>query len=316
MSEKVYIPGNTGLLGSEVSACFKRNNYDVIEVESTKLNLQKSLDTYNFIARVKPDGIVFCAGRVGGIRENQTNSLDMFYENSKIQYSVLEAALRLNIQKLIFISSAAVYPAMKSNCSELDIWKGEPSPEHIQYALAKISGMSFVKNVRDLKKFNWISLIPTNIYGINDNWNKFSGHVIGSLINKIISARDNNEKSVNVWGSGNASREFLYAKDAAEAIFMSYKGLENSSRDRYNLTSGYRATIKEIAEMIKELAGYHGTLIYDSSMPEGPLNRNLSSDWLNSFIDWKPETFIRDGLKICIKHFEKISTKRNSHDSF
>ena len=136
VSEKVYIPGNTGLLGSEVSACFKRNNYDVIEVESTKLNLQKSLDTYNFIARVKPDGIVFCAGRVGGIRENQTNSLDMFYENSKIQYSVLEAALRLNIQKLIFISSAAVYPAMKSNCSELDIWKGEPSPEHIQYALA------------------------------------------------------------------------------------------------------------------------------------------------------------------------------------
>lgn len=316
MSEKVYIAGSTGLLGSEVSTYFKLNHLSVIESESNVLDLRNSADTFDFIEMMKPDGIVFCAGRVGGIRENQTNSLDMFYENSKMQYSILQAALKLKVKKFIFISSAAIYPSKNSTCVEDDVWRGAPSPEHMQYALAKLSAMSFVTEVRESNKLHWISLIPTNIYGLNDNWSQFSGHVIGSLINKIVNAKEANIKSVDVWGSGNASREFLYAADAAEAVYLSYKGLERANYDRYNLTSGFKATIKEIAELIKEISGYCGNLNFDRSMPEGPTNRNLSGDRLNSFINWCPKITIRDGLTQSIKHFELYMSRKNIHDRF
>jgi GDP-L-fucose synthase len=312
MSEfgKIYLAGHAGLLGKSVYQEFISENYEVVTRNSSDLDLRIEKDVSDFIEYIRPDGVIFCAARAGGIGYNVQDPLEMFHQNSQIQYALFKVAQKLKIRKLIFISSAAVYPSNKNLNIEEDIFSGAPSLEHMQYALAKLSGMEMVRLVRERNSLDWVSLITTNIYGENDKWDKNRGHVIPALIMKILEAKSTNSPEVLVWGSGEASREFLHAKDAGKAIFKVYQSISNSKYDRYNLGGGIEVSIGELAKKISELCNYEGKLIFDSSQPEGPKARSLDINRLKHFIDWQPEILLQDGLKLSINSFLKFSSQK------
>jgi GDP-L-fucose synthase len=220
----------------------------------------------------------------------------MHYQNALIQYSILNAAYLLKIPKLIFVSSAAVFPAVNPFNREDDIWTGAPSREHIQYASAKISGMEFVKWAREKCSLNWISAIPTNIYGENDRWDITRSHVIAALIMKFVSAQSNNISEVEIWGSGDSRREFLHADDAATALVRAYSAIEHANFDRFNLGAGRDISVTELAIRIADSCGYSGELIFNPGKPEGPKLRRLDMSRTNLFIDWKPEIELEAGI--------------------
>ena len=306
-SEKVYIPGHSGLLGKSVQKMFSRRGFDLELRDSSELDLRNADQVLDFISKIMPDGIVLCAAYVGGIGENSDNPLEMYYQNSLVQYSILNAAYLLKIPKLIFVSSAAVYPATNPLNKEDDIWTGAPSKEHIQYASAKISGMEFVKWVREKYLLEWISVIPTNIYGENERWDKNRSHVIAALIMKFVSAHSNNLPEVEVWGSGDSRRAFLYADDAAKALVQVYSSIENANFDRFNLGTEKDISVRELARLIADSCDYSGKLIFNPSKPEGPKLRQLDMARTNDFIDWKPEIKLEEGImKAVLAYRESI----------
>lgn len=295
-AEKVYIPGHSGLLGKSVQKLFSERGFNLEFRNSSELDLRNTDQVFEFISRTMPDGIVLCAAYVGGIGENSDNPLEMHHRNSLIQYSILNAAYRLRIRKLIFVSSAAVYPAGNSLNQEDDIWTGAPSKEHVQYASAKISGMEFVKWVREKSSLDWISVIPTNIYGSNERWEKTRSHVIAALIMKFVSAELNNLSEVEIWGSGDSRREFLHADDVAIALVKAYAAIEKANFDRFNLGAGGDISVRELATKIANLCDYSGKLIFNPSKPEGPKIRKLDMSRTSHFIDWKPRIELEDGI--------------------
>lgn len=305
-SEKIYVAGHTGLLGKSVEKLFLENGFNLEVRNSSELDLRNTNQVFDFISKAKPDGIVLCAAYVGGIGENSDNPLEMFYQNSMIQYSILNAAYMLKIPKLIFVSSAAVFPAANSTNLEDDIWTGVPSKEHIQYAAAKISGMEFVKWVRERKSRNWISVIPTNIYGENDRWDATRSHVIAALIMKFVSAKASNLPSVEVWGGGDSRRGFLHADDAAKALLKAYKSIELASFDRFNLGAEIDISIRDLAVLIAHSCGYSGKLVFNPDKPEGPKLRQLDMTRTNLFIDWKPGIELKEGIMKSVVAYQKV----------
>ncbi len=309
--EKVYIPGHSGLLGKSVQKLFSESGFDLEIRNSSELDLRNAEQVFEFVSKTKPDGIVLCAAYVGGIGENSDNPLEMHYRNSLIQYSILNAAYELKVPKLIFVSSAAVYPAGNPLNQEDDIWTGAPSKEHVQYASAKISGMEFVKWVREKSSLDWISVIPTNIYGSNDRWDNARSHVIAALIMKFVSAESSKLSEVEIWGSGDSRREFLHADDVATALVKAYTAIENAKFDRYNLGANSDISVRDLAMKIANLCGYSGELIFNPSKPEGPKLRKLDMSRTSGFIDWKPRIELEDGIvKAIFAYRESIGLPR------
>jgi GDP-L-fucose synthase len=307
--QSVYIPGSTGLLGTEVTRIFKSFGYQVIEENSKNLDLRNEDDTERFIRSKKPDGIIFCAAKVGGIGENNSNSQEMFSENYKIQQSVLNAALKFRINKLIYISSASVYPENLSICKEEHIWSGSPSKEHKLYALVKLQGMETIDLFRNKHFLNWISIIPTNLYGINDNWDIRSGHVVASLIKKIVDAKSRSIKSIEIWGDGTATRDFLFASDAAKGIFLAYKQIESVDYSVYNIGSGVETSVFELAKIISKLENFTGSFNFDLSKPVGPKKRRLDVTRFRNFVNWNPEMQIVQGLNHSLNAYKSFKNE-------
>ena len=310
-SEKVYIPGHSGLLGNSVRKIFSEYGFDLELRNSSELDLRNPGKVLAFISSTKPDGIVICAAYVGGIGANSENPLEMNYQNSLIQYSILNAAYLLEIPKLIFVSSAAVYPADNSVNQEGDIWTGAPSKEHIQYASAKLSGMEFVKWVRERCPLDWISVIPTNIYGENERWDIARSHVVAALIMKMVEAQLNDLPEVEIWGSGDSRREFLHADDAATALLLAYNSIEHANFDRFNLGAGKDISVKELAKKIASCCGYSGELIFNPSKPEGPKLRKLEMTRTSDFIDWKPGIELEDGIVRAVHAYRESVGEQN-----
>ena len=306
--ESVLVAGHTGLLGSEVSAVLGAGGFHVHSPSRSTLDFRDFDATYSFLKTTQPDGIIVCAAYVGGIEANVNSGLSMLSENAQIQRSILENASKLSIRKLVFVSSAAVYPKSKVFLRESDAWSAKPAIEHIHYAAAKLSGMAFVDEVRRRKNLNWINLIPTNIYGLNERWDKHRSHVVASLIMKVMDATRRGLSTVEVWGSGNAQREFLFATDAARAIVECYKNIADAKFVDYNLTSGVSTSIRDLAILIAGTNNYQGALHFDETRPEGPSKRVLDGSRLAEFINWKPSIDIKSGIEASSasykKHFE------------
>ena len=303
--ESVLVAGHTGLLGSEVSAVLGAGGFRVHSPSRSTLDFRDFDATYAFLKTTQPDGIIVCAAYVGGIEANVNSGLRMLSENAQIQRSILESASKLSIGKLVFVSSAAVYPKSKDFLRESDAWSAKPASEHIHYAAAKLSGMAFVDEVRRQKNLNWINLIPTNIYGLNERWDINRSHVVASLIMKIVDATTSGLSTVEVWGSGNAQREFLYAADAARAVVECYKNIDDAKFVDYNLTSGVSTSIRDLATLIARVSNYQGALHFDETRLEGPSKRVLDGSRLAEFIDWKPSTDIKTGIEACLASYKK-----------
>jgi GDP-L-fucose synthase len=309
---KIYVAGHTGLVGSAVLNKLKNENYKkILTVDRSKLNLLDITKLKNFFKRNKPDILIICAARVGGILENKNFQLEFLLENLQIQTNLLTCAKAFKVKRTIFLGSSCIYPKFcKTPIKEEYIMTGKLEKTNESYALSKIVGLKMSSILVNDFNLDIICLMPTNLYGVNDNFDIRSSHVIPGLISKFLIAKKTNS-SAKVWGTGKTIREFLFVDDLADAILLllkcSKKRLVKASSNEipiFNVGSGESTTIKNLAMKIKKITNFKGKLIFDKKYPDGTKNKNLDSRKIKS-LGWKPKVKLDQGLKIVLESRNK-----------
>ena len=312
-NSKIFIAGHNGLVGNAVFSLLKTKKYKrLIFANRSKLNLLHLEKLDQFFKIKRPDFLIIGAARVGGIMENKNHQLEFLLDNINIQNNLLICAKKYNIKRTIFLGSSCIYPKLsKTPIKEEYLMTGKLEETNEAYALSKIVGIKHCSTL--FEKFNQdiACLMPTNIYGINDNFDIGSSHVIPGLISKFLMAKKNNS-NVTVWGSGKAIREFLYVDDLAKAIFkiltLSKKKLKKISKNQLpiiNVGSNESITIKNLAYKIKKIVKFQGKIIFDKNYPDGTINKNLDSKKIKQTM-WKPLIKLNLGLSKVIKARKKF----------
>ena len=301
---KILVCGGRGMVGSAIVRELKSRGYNnVYTPTSHELNLTDQRRVDEFFAREKPVFVFMAAAKVGGIHANNTQKADFMYKNSMIQNNVIHASYVNGVQKLLFLGSSCIYPKMSPQpIKEEYLMTGELESTNDSYALAKISGIKMCQSYNEQYGTDFISLMPTNLYGTNDNYDLNSSHVLPALIRKVHEAKVNNDNNVIVWGSGNPKREFLYVDDLAEAcvdLFQSYSG-----NDIINIGTGEDISIKDLVYLIQDVVDYHCVVSFDSSKPDGTPRKLLDVSRANA-LGWKYKTSLRDGIKLAYNEFLK-----------
>lgn len=299
MKNKVYIAGHRGLVGSSIAKHISEQN--LILKTRQELNLKVQTDVQTFFESEKPSEVYLAAAKVGGILANKTQKADFIYENLMVQNNVIHNAYKAGVEKLLFLGSSCIYP---KNCSqpmsETDLLTGKLEETNDAYAIAKIAGIVMCDSYRDQYGCNFISCMPTNLYGPRDNFHLENSHVLPAMIHKFHLAKVKNESSVTLWGTGAPMREFLYVDDMAEAcVFL----MENyNDKGLVNIGTGQDVTIKELADSIREIIGFTGEIIWDRSKPDGTPRKLLNVDKINK-LGWKAKTSLQDGIEKSYKWF-------------
>ena len=303
MNMRVVIAGNTGLVGSALAKKYTDLNFEVIGINSKVLDLLDRNATFKFIKDAKPDLIIDAAAKVGGILANNNFPADFLSQNLQIQCNLMDSALENGVQKFVFLGSSCIYPR---DCSqpikEEYLLTGKLESTNSAYAIAKIAGIEAVKSINYQHKTDWISLMPTNVYGPNDNFNLENSHVLPALIRKFVEAAEKKEPSVVLWGDGSAMREFIHSDDLADAIVFSAREYHGS--EHMNLGTGEEISIKDLAFLIATLTGFDGDIIWDSSKPNGTPRKILDCSKLNS-LGWKSKINLKTGVDQTIKWYKK-----------
>jgi GDP-L-fucose synthase len=303
-SSRIYVAGHRGLVGSAiVRILYEKGFTNVLTRTHTECELtdQKSVDT--LFAQEKPEYVFLAAARVGGIYANNTYPAEFAYSNLQIQNNIVNSSWKLGVKKLCFLGSACIYPRLAPQpIKEEYFMSGRLEPTNEAYAIAKIAGIIMCQSYNRQYKTNYISVMPTNLYGINDNYHPENSHVIPGLIRKFHEARIAGKPSVTLWGTGSATREFMYGDDCADAcVFL----MENyDSPEIVNVGMGQDIPIREVAAIIKEVVGFKGGLEYDTSRPDGMPRRMLDSSKLFS-LGWKPKVTLREGIARAYEDFAK-----------
>ena len=268
-SDKIYVAGHRGLVGSAIVRSLERQGYtNVIGRTHKELDLMDQLAVRNFFETEKPDVVVLAAAKVGGINANNTAPADFAYENLQIQCNVIKCCHDYKVKKLLFLGSTCIYPKMAPQpIPENALLTGSLEQTNEAYALAKISGMQMCKYFKRQYGDNFISCMPTNLYGPHDNYELNGSHVMPAMIRKFHEAKVNNAPSVELWGTGSPLREFLYVDDMADAcVFL----LENyEGEEHVNIGTGKEVSIKQLAETVKRVVGFEGDIVWNSDMPDG-----------------------------------------------
>lgn len=312
---RIYIAGHTGMVGSALQKRMLLDGFkNITTITRNKLNLLDQKKTRDFIEEVKPEIVILLAGKVGGILANTKYPADFIYENLTIQNNIIYSSLEMNVKTLIFLGSSCIYPR---NCQqpmkENMLLSGKLEKSNESYSIAKIAGVNLCDSISKQHGLNYFSLMPSNLYGPNDNFDSNLNHVIPSLISKFHTAKINDEKIVKVWGSGNIKREFLFIDDLVDGILhilnKDYKLLDHifsqiGSRI-LNIGFGYDLTIKELAKKIAEMTEYNHEIIFDRSMPDGVSQKLLDTTYINS-LGWEPKTNLDDGLKLTYEWYKNI----------
>ena len=307
-NSKIYIAGHNGLVGKSVHKILLQRGYQNLLYRSKKdldLTNEKKVDTFFF--KNKPDFLIICAARVGGILYNKNTPLEFLLDNISIEKNLLLAVKKYKIKRTIFLGSSCVYPKnIKTPIKEDSIMTGKLEKTNESYSLAKIVGIKLCEILHDKYKKDIICLMPTNLYGKNDRNDPLKSHVIPSLIKKFIFAKKNNTE-VKIWGSGKSVREFIHVDDVAEAILMTLNAKKKTlnkimhhKMPIFNVGSKESLSIKKLAFLIKKLTLYEGKIFFDTSYPEGVINKNLDSTRMRS-LNWKPKIKLIDGLKEIIR---------------
>jgi len=306
-SSKIYVAGNRGLVGSAIVRNLKQKGYtNIIEKTHSELDLMDQQAVRRFFEIEKPAYVVLAAAKVGGIQANETYPADFIYENMEIQNNVIKAAHDFKVTKLLFLGSSCIYPKMcPQPIKEEYLLSGYLEPTNEAYALAKIAGLKMCQFFKRQYGDNFISCMPTNLYGPNDNYDLNNSHVMPALIRKFHEAKVNNKAVVEVWGTGKPLREFLYVDDMADAcVFL----LENyDGEEHVNVGTGKELTIGELAEMIKRVVGFKGELKFNSEKPDGTMRKLLDVSKLDA-TGWKYKVELEDGVKMAYKWFEENYT--------
>ena len=306
MKNKIFIAGQEGMVGSAV---FKKLNneksYKIISCPRKSLDLTNIKKIENWFKKNKPDIVINCAGKVGGILDNSKYQHDYLYINTMIGLNIVNISLKYNVKKLINLGSACIYPKKtKQPIKEEYLLSSELEKTNEGYALAKISVLKYCEYLNKKFNKNYISLQPANLYGEGDNFDLKSSHVIPALVKKFFYAKKNKEKKVEVWGSGNVKRELLNVEDLASAIKFCLNKKINSSF--INVGSGDHISIKKLAFMIKKIVDFKGEIYFNKKYPDGVKLRRLDVKRIKK-LGWKPKISLKDGLKAYCKYFsEKI----------
>ncbi|EJP21855.1 NAD dependent epimerase/dehydratase family protein [Peptostreptococcaceae bacterium AS15] len=303
-NSKIYVAGHNGMVGSAIIRNLQNKGHNNIIFKSSKeLDLTRQTDVEDFFALEKPDYVFLAAAKVGGIYINSIEPADFMYINLMIESNVINSAYKNNVKKLCFLGSGCIYPRIVPQpIKESYLLTSELEKTNEAYALAKISGLKMCEFYNRQYKTDYISVMPANLYGYGDNYNLESSHVVPALLRKFHEAKESKSDEVVMWGTGSAMREFLFVDDMADAcIFL----MDNYSGDEcVNVGFGYDITIKELGEKIKEVVGFKGEIVYDSSKPDGTPRKLLDSTKLFS-MGWKPKVDIMEGLKLTYDDYLK-----------
>jgi len=301
---KIYVAGHRGMVGSAIYRKLKELGFENIVVRTSKeLDLRDQQAVKEFFETEKPEYVFLAAAKVGGIMANNVYRADFIYENLAIQNNVIHYSHENDVKKLMFLGSSCIYPKMAPQPLKEDyLLTGTLEPTNEPYAIAKIAGIKMVESYRMQYDDNYISVMPTNLYGINDNYHPENSHVLPALIRKFHEAKVNNSPTVNIWGSGKPLREFMFADDLADAcVFL----MENYNDLQFvNIGVGEDISIRELAELIKEVVGFQGELEFDSSKPDGTPRKLMDVSKLTS-LGWKAKTNLKEGIKLAYEDFLK-----------
>ncbi|MEO6176102.1 MAG: GDP-L-fucose synthase [Flavobacterium circumlabens] len=296
LEEKIYIAGHRGMVGSAILRQLKAEGYsNFILKTSSELDLRNQQAVADFFAKEKPDYVFLAAAKVGGIIANNTYRGDFIYENLMIQNNVIHQSYVNNVKKLMFLGSSCIYPKMAPQpLKEEYMLTGELEPTNEPYAIAKIAGIKMCDAYRDQFGCNFISVMPTNLYGPNDNYDLKNSHVLPAMLRKFITAKKNNDPIVTIWGTGSPKREFLHADDLAEAcVFL----MENyNDKGLVNIGIGDDISILDLAILVKKTVGYEGEILTDTTKPDGTPRKLMDVSKLNS-LGWKAKTTLEQGIQ-------------------
>lgn len=308
--DKILVLGARGMVGSAIVRELKKLGYiNILSPNRSELDLLKQSEVLNFFQLNKPDHVFLAAAKVGGIHANNTFRADFIHQNLMIQSNVFDAAFKGNVKSLLFLGSSCIYPKNAPQPLKEEYLLSSPlEPTNEPYAIAKIAGLKTAESFRRQYGCKYISVMPTNLYGENDNYHLENSHVIPGLIARMKLAMDKNEKQFAVWGSGNPRREFLYVDDMARACIhvMNYEG---DVPDLINIGTGEDVTIRELAELIKEILGFKGTLIFNTNQPDGTMRKLLDVSRIQQ-MGWKHSVSLRTGLEMTIASFLKGNQER------
>jgi GDP-L-fucose synthase len=292
---KIYIAGHNGMVGSAIIRELNRRGYkNLIFKDMDDLDLRNQAEVYSFLEDENPAIIINAAAKVGGILANDTYPYEFIMDNMLIQNNLISSAHKLNIKKFIFLGSSCIYPKFsKQPIKEEYLLTDTLEPTNEWYAIAKISGVKAIEALRKQYDRDYISLMPTNLFGINDNFNLETSHVLPALIRKFHDAKINNKSHVLLWGSGTPKREFLFVDDLASAVVFSIENKLNESL--YNVGYGTDISIKDVATLIKNIVGYKGDIEWDKSKPDGTPRKLMDSSKLNN-LGWKAKYNLEEGI--------------------
>ena len=300
---KVIVFGSKGLVGSSISRILEDSNKvdELIKSNRSELNLFNSKDVKEFVKNHQPD-VINAAAKVGGIHANDTKRTEFILENLKINMNVLESCLEIPSIKIINLGSSCIYPLNAKNpINESEFMNGKLEPTNSPYAMAKLSAIEIGRSMSKQFGHRVLNLMPTNLYGPNDYFSDLDSHVIPALIHRMQKTIEDDENKFTVWGSGSPLREFLYVDDLSNFInFIIDKDVEN---DLINVGSGHEISIKNLALLIKDLMGFKGDVVFDSSKPDGNPRKLLDSSLMNE-LGWNDFTDLRNGLKNTIKWYK------------
>jgi len=311
LKDKIYIAGHRGLVGSAIVRQLESRGFTNLLMHTHKeLDLTNQAQVQNFFQQEKPDYVILAAAKVGGIHANNTYPADFIYQNMMIETNVINSAYESKVKRLLFLGSTCIYPkAVEQPMREDALLTDVLEPTNEPYALAKIAGIKLCESYNRQHGTDFRSVMPTNLYGINDNFHPENSHVIPALMQRFHQAKINNDSEVVVWGTGNAMREFLYVDDmAAASIFVleldeeTYKINTQPMLSHINVGTGQDITIREMAETMKLVVGYEGKLTFDASKPDGSPRKLIDVSRLSS-MGWKYNIDLEDGLKKTYKWY-------------
>ena len=304
LEKKIWVAGHKGMVGSAILRRLEKEKCKILKVEKSEVNLTNQKLTQEWMQDNKPDIVILAAAKVGGIKYNMLNKSSFLYENLMIQNNIIYTASSLNVEKLVFLGSSCIYPkGAPQPMVEESLLKGPLEETNEGYAIAKIAGLKLCKYISEELNQKFISIMPSNVFGVNDNFDPESSHVLGALLRKIYYAKSKGINTVEIWGTGKPRREFLYVDDLADAIIFLLKNYNSSMP--INVGTSKDISIKELAIKISEILEHKIHIKYNTAMPDGTYLKRLDTSKITK-LGWKPKTTLENGIKetykYCIKN--------------
>jgi GDP-L-fucose synthase len=305
----ILVAGASGLVGSAIVRELKRVNMSVIGISSKDLNLLDRSRTFSYVKSIKPTVVIDAAAKVGGIGGNSNYPVEFLTQNIQIQSNLMDSAHEANVERFIFLGSSCIYPkTCPQPIKEEYILTGELEQTNSAYAIAKIAGIELIKSYRKEYDRSWISVMPTNLYGPNDNFNLETSHVLPALIRKFVDAVRINSPEVVLWGTGSPLREFLHVDDLAKAILVCLKNYDDMQH--INIGSGIEISIKDLSIKIADIVGYNGKITWDSKYPNGTPRKVLDITKITK-LGWAPVISLDSGIKSTVEWYSQIALENH-----